>query len=43
MGEYVLCRMQLNMVFENNKMYIIRKLEKRGKNMLTNTKRSDKL
>lgn len=25
MGEYVLCRMQLNMVFENNKMYIIRK------------------
>lgn len=26
MGEYVLCRMQLNMVFENNKMYIIRKM-----------------
>ena len=25
MGEYVLCRMPLNMVFENNKMYIIRK------------------
>lgn len=25
MGEYILCRMPLNMVFENNKMYIIRK------------------
>lgn len=30
MGEYVLCRMQLNMVFENNKMYIIRKIRKTG-------------
>lgn len=29
MGEYVLCRMQLNMVFENNKMYIIRKTEQK--------------